>query len=388
MFKSDFQHQFWLTKKIISRKLGDKEDECVKESDARLDAKIELFRSLSIGGNKLLKIVEMYLDRVSVLAANENALGRFLGEISLCDGLTEKYTKVVGKSISYSSKSRELVRPSLSRLCHEVGTFNSHAVRDAAGTIDQMEKERTEYRASLSWMKSASANLDPDSNRAIQKFRKTQQLVKDSKQKFEKFERDCLEKIDLLVAARCNMFSYVLMNYQQALLKSFENTLEVFQSAVEFLKHENKSSAEFYASMLTGKKEEEGIEDSKERQLFFNEYKDEDKKGENEKVDENEENLIETDSKEEDLVLFDNFINDSTDSSQKVQNYSFLPSELLQWDEPVKATTQESQTLPMKEQPKTTPKAADGSNKSWYDLFAELDPLTGDLNNSVFGEAI
>lgn len=390
MFKSDFQHQFWLTKKIVQRKLGDKEDDCVRESDARLDAKIELFRSLSIGGNKMLKIVELYLERLSVLAENEKSFSSFLCEINLCDGLTEKYTKVVGKSISYGSKGRELVKPSLSRLAHELATFNSHAIRDAAGTIDLMEKQRTEYRASLSWMKSASANLDPDSNRAIQKFRKTQQMVKQSKQKFEKLEQDCLEKVDLLVAARSNMFSYVLINYQQALMKSFENTIEVFKSAIEFMKHENKSSLVFYSGSLTKTeiKTEETTKEDCNRMLFFNdEYKDE-------KVEEKQEEQSEEYANKDDLVLFDSFINDSTELGQDL---SFLPSELLQWDNIEKSQPAEaSQPILSAIGENTSKKVAKTTkdkkeNKSWYDLFAELDPLT-DLNNanSLFnsGEAI
>lgn len=40
------QHQYWVTKQTLSRKLGKKEDECIVASDAELDAKLELFRSI------------------------------------------------------------------------------------------------------------------------------------------------------------------------------------------------------------------------------------------------------------------------------------------------------------------------------------------------------
>lgn len=196
MFKSDtIQHQFWLTKKIVQRKLHDKEDECVIESDAQLDAKLELFASISTSGNKLAKVVESYLDKLTVLAANENALGKFLNDIVLPNELSKTCTVPIGKAISYCSKQKNLIRPPLTRFSHELITFNAHALKDVTQTIQSMEKERTEYRASLSWMKSASANLDPDSGKTIQKYRKTQQLVKDSKLRFEKLERDCLEKV-------------------------------------------------------------------------------------------------------------------------------------------------------------------------------------------------
>lgn len=35
-----------------------------------------------------------------------------------------------------------------------------------------MEKNRTEYRASLNWMKKVSQELDPDTNKQMEKFRK------------------------------------------------------------------------------------------------------------------------------------------------------------------------------------------------------------------------
>lgn len=58
-----------------------------------------------------------------------------------------------------------------------------------------MEKERTEYRAALNWMKSASAQLDPDTGRGLEKFRKAQQHVRASKTKFDKLTLDCLQKV-------------------------------------------------------------------------------------------------------------------------------------------------------------------------------------------------
>lgn len=58
-----------------------------------------------------------------------------------------------------------------------------------------MEKERTEYRAALNWMKSASSQLDPDTGRGLEKFRKAQQHVRASKTKFDKLTLDCLQKV-------------------------------------------------------------------------------------------------------------------------------------------------------------------------------------------------
>ncbi len=38
--------------------------------------------------------------------------------------------------------------------------------------------------------------------------------VKQSKARFDKLKLDCLQKVDLLAASRCNMFSHALIMYQ------------------------------------------------------------------------------------------------------------------------------------------------------------------------------
>ena len=41
--------------------------------------------------------------------------------------------------------------------------------------------------------------------------------MKSSKQKFDRLKVDCIQKIDLLAAARCNMYSHALVTYQDSL---------------------------------------------------------------------------------------------------------------------------------------------------------------------------
>ena len=41
-------------------------------------------------------------------------------------------------------------------------------------TVDTMEKVRTEYRGALLWMRNVSTELDPDTFRQLEKFRKVQ----------------------------------------------------------------------------------------------------------------------------------------------------------------------------------------------------------------------
>ena len=54
----------------------------------------------------------------------------------------------------------------------EVETFRERAIEDTRRTVEEMEKARTEYRASLAWMKDVSHELDPDTYKQLDKFRK------------------------------------------------------------------------------------------------------------------------------------------------------------------------------------------------------------------------
>lgn len=58
------QHQFWVTKQALSRKLGKKEDECIIASDAELDAKLELFRSIQESCSYLQRVIDRYQERL------------------------------------------------------------------------------------------------------------------------------------------------------------------------------------------------------------------------------------------------------------------------------------------------------------------------------------
>uniref|UniRef100_A0A182MQN2 AH domain-containing protein n=1 Tax=Anopheles culicifacies TaxID=139723 RepID=A0A182MQN2_9DIPT len=235
MLKSEFQHQFWVTKKAVQRKLGTKEDENIVASDGELDSKIELFRSVAESCSKLYRIIDQYQERVCILAQEENSLGKFLREVSKESPTTGKMMSTTGKAISYCGQQRISIRVPLLRLHHDVHTFKGRAIADTHHTIQLMEKERTEYRAALSWMKSVSIQLDPDTGRGLEKFRKAQRHVKSAKTKFDKYTLDCLEKIDLLAAARCNMFSHALVGYQNAILQFAKKTDETYRNTLKSL---------------------------------------------------------------------------------------------------------------------------------------------------------
>lgn len=119
------QHQYWVTKKSVQRKLGGKEDECIVSSDAELDAKLELFRSISESCIHLQRVIDLYQDRLCNLAQEENTLGRYMKEC----GKNEKNSQAgqilstAGKALAYMGHQRLTLNSPLVRLHHEVGVF-------------------------------------------------------------------------------------------------------------------------------------------------------------------------------------------------------------------------------------------------------------------------
>lgn len=81
------------------------------------------------------------------------------------------------------------------RIVQEINTFKSRAVVDTKKTILNMEEERTAYRAALTYMKNCGSDLDPDSGKGIEKYRKAQNFVKYAKVKFDKYTLACLQKV-------------------------------------------------------------------------------------------------------------------------------------------------------------------------------------------------
>merc|ERR1711892_581163 len=219
------QHKFWVTKQAVARKLGKDEDEHVVASDCELDAKLELFRSIHETTCRLQRLMEVYQDRICFLAGEENALGRFLKEHGKSDKTRAgKMMVAAGKTMSYTGQQRLAIRVPLVRLYQEVDTFRQRAIEDTRWTLELMEKSRTEYRGALMWMSNVSKELDPDTFKQLEKFRKVQVHAKQSKQKFDKLKLDCLQKVDLLAASRCNMFSHALIMYQNTLVTFWDKT--------------------------------------------------------------------------------------------------------------------------------------------------------------------
>ncbi|XP_054579108.1 islet cell autoantigen 1-like protein isoform X2 [Eptesicus fuscus] len=225
---SRMQRKYWKTKQVLIKATGKKEDEHVVASDAELDAKLEVFHSIQETCTELMKIVEKYQLRLNVVSEEENELGLFLKFQAERDATQAgKLMDATGKALCSSAKQRLALYTPLSRLKQEVATFSQRAISDTLTTINRMEQARTEYRGALLWMKDVSQELDPDTLKQMEKFRKVQIQVRNSKASFDKLKMDVCQKVDLLGASRCNMLSHSLTTYQRTLLGFWEKTARV-----------------------------------------------------------------------------------------------------------------------------------------------------------------
>uniref|UniRef100_A0A3B3SH88 Islet cell autoantigen 1 n=1 Tax=Paramormyrops kingsleyae TaxID=1676925 RepID=A0A3B3SH88_9TELE len=232
-----FQQKYWKTKQTLIRVTGKKEDEHVVASDADLDAKLEVFHSIQRTCMELLKVIEQYQRRICFLSQEENELGRFLRSQGSQDRTRAgKIMQATGKALCFSSQQRLSLRSPLCRLYQEVETFRYRAISDTWLTVNRMEQSRTEYRGALLWMKDVSQELDPDTYKQMEKFRKVQAQVRLTKTGFDKLKNDVCQKVDLLGASRCNLLSHVLTTYQTTLLHFWEKTSHTMAAIHESFK--------------------------------------------------------------------------------------------------------------------------------------------------------
>ncbi|XP_048118103.1 islet cell autoantigen 1 isoform X2 [Alosa alosa] len=232
-----FQQKYWKTKQTLIKVTGKKEDEHVVASDADLDGKLEVFHSVQRTCMELLKVIEQYQRRICMLSQEENELGRFLRSQGSQDKTRAgKIMQATGKALCFSSQQRVALRSPLCRLYQEVETFRYRAISDTWLTVNRMEQSRTEYRGALLWMKDVSHELDPDTQKQMEKFRKVQAQVRLTKTSFDKLKNDVCQKVDLLGASRCNLLSHVLTTYQTTLLHFWEKTSHTMAAIHESFK--------------------------------------------------------------------------------------------------------------------------------------------------------
>ncbi|XP_067315346.1 islet cell autoantigen 1-like isoform X2 [Pseudorasbora parva] len=231
------QKKFWKTKQVLIKATGKKEDEHVVASDADLDAKLEFFRSVQNTCTELLKVIEKYQQRITHLSQEENELGLFLRFQAEHDKTKAgSMMDATSKALCCSAKQRLALCTPLHRFEQEVETFRRRAIADTLLTVSRMEKARTEYRGALLWMKDVSQELDPDTYKQLEKFRKVQAQVRGTKVHFDKLKNDVCQKVDMLGASRCNMLSHSLCTYQTTLLQYWEKTAHVMSGIHEAFK--------------------------------------------------------------------------------------------------------------------------------------------------------
>lgn len=231
------QKKFWKTKQVLIKATGKKEDEYVVASDADLDAKLEFFRSVQLTCSELLKVIEKYQHRITRLSQEENELGLFLRFQAERDRTKAgNMMEATSKALCTSAKQRMALCLPLQRMHQEVETFRRRAIADTLLTVSRMEKSRTEYRGALLWMKDVSQELDPDTYKQLEKFRKVQAQVRGTKGQFEKLKNDVCQKVDMLGASRCNMLSHSLCTYQTTLLQFWEKTANAMSGIHEAFK--------------------------------------------------------------------------------------------------------------------------------------------------------
>ncbi|XP_046659504.1 islet cell autoantigen 1-like protein [Homalodisca vitripennis] len=388
---SKMQHHFWVTKQTVFRRLGKKEDDCIVASDAELDAKLDLFLSIQQSCMVLQGILEEYQKKSNSLAYEENSMGRFLKESSKLNEKTEagKMMAAVGKTLSTTGQQRLSFQDPLRGLQKKVESFRLHAIADTLQTIEEMEKTRTKYRAGLNWMKDLSKQLDPENHRMMDKYRRVQEHVKQSRVDFERQKLDCLQKVDLLAAARCNMFSRELIQYENTLktfaskcVNMFSNISATFPSHPHYKFTDVKELAE----EAPAKPEKD---DSDDKLLAVDDLIEADTLKQQEEG-KGEGNPAAVSSSREDTgegVLLADLLTDAMPDNQ------LLPSQLLAQlsaDMPLSLSLASQYPLPSapsqlpllksglnQDQLKIPPKNLDQSpNKPWFDLFAELDPLS------------
>ncbi|KAJ0066468.1 hypothetical protein NL108_013502, partial [Boleophthalmus pectinirostris] len=232
-----FQQRYWRTKQSLITVTGQRQDEHVVASDSELDAKLEVFHSIQRTCMELLKVIEQYQKRICVLSQEEAELGRFLrSQASQDKSRAGKIMQATGKALCFSSQQRLALRAPLVRLFQEVETFRYRAISDTWLTVNRMEQSRTEYRGALLWMKDVSQELDPDTHKHMDKFRRVQAQVRSTKSSFDRLKHDVCQKVDMLGASRCNLLSHLLTTYQTTLLHFWEKTSRTMAAIHESFK--------------------------------------------------------------------------------------------------------------------------------------------------------
>uniref|UniRef100_A0A2K6VE51 AH domain-containing protein n=1 Tax=Onchocerca volvulus TaxID=6282 RepID=A0A2K6VE51_ONCVO len=230
------RQQYWTAKQLIRKKLGKKEDEHLLASDAEFDTKLALFRFVQETSDQMLCCIDNYQHYLSELVQVEFELSKMLKD----DG---------GAEMTAAGRVMVAVARVLALSVHH------RAILDCASTVDAAEKARTEYRGSLLWMKKTSKELDPDAENILEKFRTAQNVVRRNKEKLDNLKLDTLQKVDLLVASRYNLFSQLLESYQKLLYGYYEQTTLAYEKIYDFVSSRKHYEFEVLTDLIEPLKE-------------------------------------------------------------------------------------------------------------------------------------
>lgn len=344
-----------------------------------------------------------------------------------------------GKTFFYTAQQRIQLRNPLINLFQAVETFQYKAIEDTLITIEQLEKERTAYRASLLWMK--SLKLDPESYPELEKYRKVQNHVRKTKQKYDKKKIDVIQKVDMLTASRCNLLNQTLAQYQTAWLTFWSNTSYTISSIStcfencqlselnEITSIEQVTVAQEINNRQSEKYGKKKGEENEQDLLKLDEEEDFKKIESNESRNKKEalldkeidliniddsidlfsdkdlmtqestqdhqlrkrqvDDLLTSNANSEDLILLDEILNwtsdDKTDKNNKSDKFDFLSQFGLEID---KFKKEEKSKLNNKdaeskkdESKKNKGKKEPGKKTNWFDLFADLDEFNQNPKN-------
>lgn len=279
------QQTYWEAKRNLNNSLGTHDDDCWISTDSDLDSKIQLLQEADNSYNVLLVTLLQYKRTLCRIMTVEKNLGSALVEYGIADRtLAGKLMILSGRAISQNANQRHRLKSNIMELYHEVQTFQFKATVDVLQTVSKMENVRKSYRSGLMWMKNESQNLDPDVVKKMRKFRKVQEHIKNLKTRFDATKFDTMQKIDLYLLSRCNLFSKTLVPYRDIFCKISLNYSKLTTAVVqnipscslytfETVKELNECSSKPYLQSLLSLRQKNRDKASNKRNLKVNESK-------------------------------------------------------------------------------------------------------------------
>uniref|UniRef100_A0A914RI14 AH domain-containing protein n=1 Tax=Parascaris equorum TaxID=6256 RepID=A0A914RI14_PAREQ len=176
------RQQYWTAKQLIRSKLGKKV--C---ADLRISS---------------YEVLHDFAQHVAMIGELENSkiLARSLSHYRFGTGGLKLFgCELIQAEINFG------------RMLKEEGRTEKGDTSRAMAAVGRVQTLSAHYRGSLLWMKKTSDELDPDAENALEKFRKAQSVVRRNKERLDGLKLDTLQKVDLLAASRCNLFSQDLI---------------------------------------------------------------------------------------------------------------------------------------------------------------------------------